>query len=470
MSPKNSKIDFKAIIKSVNNAISEADISRAFVEKLIEYLGYKDQEIGQEKKSDTASSKVDFSLSETKKLPSIFIEVKISSRPIIESVNKYDSVLYGDQISKYIHENPGRYRFGIITNGKSIAIYRNYFGRAVQAYRETVIDEKSIANVFSDVKSIITKSRKREPLILGVFNNKGGVGKTSISYYMARTLAEKYNKKVLVMDFDPLQGDLTRLVDLPQDQYLPLIEWITKGKKELLAQIKASGKKGIFPKLVNLHCVYADTNKNYKKYTKQSASITKIRDYSKKIRNVLKVGFEEESSYDFVIIDSPPGWWFYSMLANAISDLVIIPVTTTSESSWLNSIRYLRDYLPDLKNDLQNRIENGPQPLPFLYNQVLKKSVKEDNKLYGYTNAHSYLEKEINSLENKTESRILKNILFNYEKTSSGSKVENNPFLDFDHLVQSADIKDKKNPSFYAKMTERFSSVCEFYFPELKKK
>lgn len=468
MSLNNSKVDFKSIIKSVNSASSEADIRTGFVEKLIAFIGYKEEDVEQEKKSDTAPTKIDFSLNETKKLPSIFIEVKAANKPIMESVNGYDSVLYGDQISQYIRENPGRYRFGIISNGRTISVYRNYFGRAVQVYRETAIDEKSISKVFNTVKSLIAKSRKREPLILTVFNNKGGVGKTSISYYLSKTLSEVYKKKVLVMDFDPLQGDLTRLVGLPQEQYLPLIEWITKGKKELIARIKSSGKKGIFPRSNNLHCVYADTDENYKQYTKQSASITKIRDYSKKIRNVLKLGFDEQASYDFVIIDSPPGWWFYSMLANAISDLVIMPVSTTSESSWRNALRYLKSYLPDLKNDLNNRIENGPQPLPFLFNQVLKRNISEDSKLYGYSNAHSFLDKEIQQLENKNESRILKNILFHYEKTASGSKVEDHPFLEYDNLIQSVDIGVKEKVSFNAKMTERLSAVCEFYFPELK--
>lgn len=334
--------------------------------------------------------------------------------------------------------------------------------------RETEITEITMSKVFRDVKSILTKSREKEPIILSVFNNKGGVGKTTLSYFLSRTLSNKYKKKVLVMDFDPLQGDLTRLIGLPAEEYLPLIEWITLKKKDLLAKIKESGKKGIFQKTSNLHCVYADTDENYKQYTKQSASITKIRDYSKKIRNVLKTGFEEHSSYDFVIIDTPPGWWFYSMLANAISDMVIIPISTTSVSSWRNAIRYLKNYLPDLKEDLNNRIENGPQPLPFLYNQNIVGGQYKNKKLYKYLTAHNFLEKEVENIGTKEVSKILRSLVFNYKESASGAKNPSHPTMNFDLSIQSADLEDKNEKDQLKKLDGQLSAICEFYFPELR--
>lgn len=136
MSPKNSKPYFKSIFKNVENASNETEIRTCFVAPLIEFLGYKGKD--EEKKSEDGKGKIDFSMPGNKKLPPIFIEVKGRDVKIMESAKGYDIVLSKgkeiDQIEQYIKENPGKYRFGIITNGKSISIYRNYYGKACPSF------------------------------------------------------------------------------------------------------------------------------------------------------------------------------------------------------------------------------------------------------------------------------------------------------------------------------------------------
>lgn len=59
-------------------------------------------------------------------------------------------------------------------------------------------------------QSTARPSRRRPPLTIGVFNPKGGVGKTTLVQHLAYMLGER-GTRVLVADFDPA-GGLTRLL------------------------------------------------------------------------------------------------------------------------------------------------------------------------------------------------------------------------------------------------------------------
>lgn len=53
--------------------------------------------------------------------------------------------------------------------------------------------------------------------LITLFNNKGGVGKTTLAVNIAAYLSDKYNKKVLVVDADP-QANSTQMI-IPQDNW-----------------------------------------------------------------------------------------------------------------------------------------------------------------------------------------------------------------------------------------------------------
>ena len=72
--------------------------------------------------------------------------------------------------------------------------------------------------------------------IISVFNNKGGVGKSTLTYHLGAALAE-IGKKVLLIDLDP-QSNLT-LYGVSEEQ----LELIWKSEDEFISDYKASKNK-----------------------------------------------------------------------------------------------------------------------------------------------------------------------------------------------------------------------------------
>jgi Mrp family chromosome partitioning ATPase len=97
-------------------------------------------------------------------------------------------------------------KWGIITNANNIQLWRKH-GKVV--HPATANLDISSDNIESIVRNLRDKIENYErALTVCVYNNKGGVGKTTTVINLAAALATK-RKKVLVVDFDS-QGDLTR--------------------------------------------------------------------------------------------------------------------------------------------------------------------------------------------------------------------------------------------------------------------
>lgn len=149
--------------------------------------------------------------------------------------------------------------------------------------------------------------------ILSLINLKGGVGKTTTAINMAVILAKIYRQKVLLIDND-VQANVSKYFDL-HDYDAPSMAEIYQNKETLHNIIQNSAIPG-------LRLDVAPTNMNM-----DAALMELIKDPERDQITILKDHLDHvKDSYDFCIIDNPPGVGLNILNALAASNDVIIPI------------------------------------------------------------------------------------------------------------------------------------------------
>ncbi len=187
-------------------------------------------------------------------------------------------------------------------------------------------------------------------LVIGVINQKGGVGKTTTSVNLGAAIAEK-GKKVLLVDVDP-QGNLTTHLGLtpqedpenPQDGP-PAPEFtvydVLKGSKSIHeVTVKRSANLDIVPSSLFLSAADLELGGVVGRELILKRSIDKVR-----------------GQYDVIVIDCPPALGLLSLNALAASDEVIIPVQ--SEYLALYGVRQLLDTIDQVRSIYNPNLKVG---------------------------------------------------------------------------------------------------------------
>lgn len=167
-----------------------------------------------------------------------------------------------------------------------------------------------------------------------IMNAKGGVGKTVTTVNMAALLAQKYKKRVLVVDADG-QGDASAFLGAdPSDGGLAaLMEGMCICYTEAIASSNFPG--------VDIMSGSSDLYNIDLEALKRGGSIgvsciTDLRD------NII-----EDDAYDMMLIDCPPGFTASSVAALAAADSVIIPAKLDAFS--VRGMTFLMDQIKQLR-------------------------------------------------------------------------------------------------------------------------
>ena len=339
------------------------------------FWGFQDNEIceqyGTGKGGDTVDIAVrknsgsDDIFSHTKTNPFLVVELKKRPSDLASRKNPYKAVV--KQLKRYLDPaatNCATAQWGIISNGNCIQLFRRH-GKVI--YPCTTLMELNVETIdekIGIIKSYIDNTEKA--LCVSVYNNKGGVGKTTTTINLAGVLALPspygFGKKVLVVDFDPNQRDLTDLLGIQHDG-LSLFDYLNDPRNKSITDV-------IYPYRVpfsggqsfGFDVISADS---------QFLEVS-LPDLDSLLRagTLRKALSSLRNTYDYVFIDSPPGMSRFTQQSIAASDVVLMPSKHNGVASLQNAAMAMTSIFPDLgeKRRVYAPELESPTPLPIFFN------------------------------------------------------------------------------------------------------
>lgn len=350
----------KSALQSLPENAPEAVVDQHFAAQLLEALGFQPQEIHPEYPTgdgaaDKAARKTvgeDVFLY-TKSNPYLLLELKGRDINLSNDAAPYQTTV--KQLKRYLlAPNCKTVQWGIITNSCHIQLFRKHGKVVFPATQCLHLDEENIDKIVALMRKKIEKPAKA--LTVAVYNNKGGVGKTTTTVNLAATLAF-LGKKVLVIDFDPNQQDLTNSLGLSFNK-----DNVFKALTERDVDLQSAVQPYSF--------LFKKANVEVK-FDVIPADQQLAEEPEQRLRNILKGNTlyrKLESSrqiYDYIIVDSPPNWRVFSQLAVYAADVVLIPTKHNNLFSLENAGMAIQKFIPEVQAE---KDDGSPIALPVFFN------------------------------------------------------------------------------------------------------
>ena len=357
-------------LKELPELAPEAIVDGHFIAtSFFEALGFSLQERIPQFKTGPGEQKVDYALRHnidgdiflhTKANPYVLVELKGRGTNLTPESPSYKSTV--KQLKRsLLAPNCKTVQWGIITNSNHIQLFRKH-GKVIHPATPCLeITPDNVGEITYRVRQKIEHTPKA--LTVAVYNNKGGVGKTTTVINLAAVLT-RHKKKVLVVDFDPNQKDLTSSLDIkPGSQ--SLYDCLEDQKdiislREVISPYTKTFKGGISLSfdVIPVDDKLAETDEDILGHYISYYSFRKKLDSLK-------------SDYDYILIDAPPNWRFFSISAVYASDVVLIPTKHNNIFSLQNAAVTIQQYIPEIQTIRQKKtkgIEWGATALPIFFN------------------------------------------------------------------------------------------------------
>lgn len=361
------------LIQSLNNLPTDAQektvdtnfIARSFFDA----LGFSLQERFPGFRTGRGHDAVDYALRSNTKddnflytgvHPNVLVELKGRDINLAFGTSSYKTTV--KQLKRYLLAPKCKtVQWGMITNSKHIQLFRKHGKVIFPATPCLEINSENIGEIIYQIRKKIEHTSRA--LTLAIYNNKGGVGKTTTVINLAATLTRQ-KKKVIVIDFDPNQRDLTDSLNAKSGDYK--LYHCLKDKQNLVdfKQAIYSYSK-TFKGGINLSFDVIPVDDELPEVDedriRQEISYYSLR---KKLESL-------KSDYDYILIDAPPNWRFYSISAVYAADVVLIPTKHNNVRSLQNAAKTIQDYIPEIQQSRQQKsqgLESGAIALPIFFN------------------------------------------------------------------------------------------------------
>lgn len=207
--------------------------------------------------------------------------------------------------------------------------------------------------------------------VISLFNQKGGVGKTTLSANLAAGFALRGNR-TLLLDADQ-QGSLTSIMGLPQRaDFMRFVSWADPQDADYVktSQLVQRVPPDNCPE--NLYIVVGNA---------MSQSIPSTKGLREIIGNITRRFVQLENTFDYVIIDTQPSATTLHDAIGLISDYFLLPTDLEPQSAYkalkttLKNIEWIREQSLAWNRDkarVLGIIPNQYRKTTALHNHVLK--------------------------------------------------------------------------------------------------